>query len=729
MTIYKDDNTMVKLDYSEIFMLEHVKTTAGIFVEYQQQNIPYANAIEPLLERLNSQRGALFASSYEVPGRYTCWDIGFYNPPLVLTCTSHHIEIRALNARGEFILHFITSTMDDVAEFKIEQKLPDVCTFKITAVQGEFSEEERSQQPSVFSLLRHLLSIFKSEDEAYLGLYGALGYDLIFHFEDIPEYRERDSEQRTMVLYLPDEIFVVNHQREEAFVRRYDFQFQGESTHGLPRTGEHCPYQPSEQPAQDCDHQPGEYAKLVDLAKERFACGDLFEVVPSQTFFLPCFDNPSQVFMRMRTKNPSPYGFLINLGQEEYLVGASPEMYVRVNGKRVETCPISGTIQRGKNAIEDAQNIQTLLESEKECSELTMCTDVDRNDKSRICEPGSVQVIGRRQIEMYSRVIHTVDHVEGILRDGYDAVDAFLTHMWVVTVTGAPKLWAMKFIEQHEKTSRKWYGGAVGWFNFNGNLNTGLVLRTMRLKKGIAEIRAGATLLFDSNPEAEEQETRLKASAFLDILKKSEHKNFTSEAKNQDGRGKKVLLIDHQDSFVHTLANYVRQTGAEVITVRSDLALSYLERDSYDLVLLSPGPGRPDDFKLARAIEKILSKSLPLFGVCLGLQGIVEYFGGTLDVLKYPMHGKASTIHVLSAKGLFAEFEPSFTAGRYHSLYARKESLPKVLEVTAESEDGVIMAVSHRELPIHAVQFHPETILSLPNKAGLRIINNLMRLV
>jgi len=126
----------------------------------------------------------------------------------------------------------------------------------------------------------------------------------------------------------------------------------------------------------------------------------------------------------MRHINPSPYGFFINLGEGEYLVGASPEMYVRVNGKRVEPCPISGTIARGADAIEDATNIQTLLDSKKEESELTMCTDVDRNDKSRICEVGSVKVIGRRQIEMYSRLIHTVDHVEGTLRDGFDAVDA-----------------------------------------------------------------------------------------------------------------------------------------------------------------------------------------------------------------------------------------------------------------------------------------------------------------
>merc|ERR1719223_633990 len=151
---------------------------------------------------------------------------------------------------------------------------------------------------------------------------------------------------------------------------------------------------------------PGEFAKLVDVAKKKFACGDLFEAVLSQTFREPCKAPPSTIFSCLQKRNPSPYGFLINLGEEEFLVGASPEMFVRVEstlqGERVETCPISGTIRRGKNALEDAENIRTILTDPKEESEITMCTDVDRNDKSRICEHGTVQVIGRRQIELYS---------------------------------------------------------------------------------------------------------------------------------------------------------------------------------------------------------------------------------------------------------------------------------------------------------------------------------------
>ena len=165
---------------------------------------------------------------------------------------------------------------------------------------------------------------------------------------------------------------------------------------------------------------------------------------------------------------------------------------MRVTGDRVETCPIAGTIARGGDPLGDAENIRALLTSAKEESELTMCTDVDRNDKSRVCEPGSVTVIGRRQIEMYSRLIHTVDHVEGRLRPGFDALDAFLTHMWAVTVTGAPKTWAMQFIEDHEDRPRRWYGGAVGMIGFDGGMNTGLTLRTAHIRDGVAAVRAGA---------------------------------------------------------------------------------------------------------------------------------------------------------------------------------------------------------------------------------------------
>jgi anthranilate synthase len=355
-----------------------------------------------------------------------------------------------------------------------------------------------------------------------------------------------------------------------------------------------------------------------------------------------------------------------------------------------------------------------------------MCTDVDRNDKSRICVPGSVRVIGRRQIEMYARLIHTVDHVEGRLRPGFDALDAFLAHAWAVTVTGAPKAWAMQFIEDHERSPRAWYGGAVGLLGFDGNLNTGLTLRTIRVKDGAAEVRVGATLLYDSDPDAEEEETRLKASAFLDALRRPRGAAAATRVEEPGaGADRRVLLVDHQDSFVHTLANYLRQTGAQVTTRRAGFPSSVLDELRPDLVVLSPGPGTPGDFDLSGTLRALIERGIPVFGVCLGLQGLVEHLGGELGVLDYPMHGKASRIQVRGGR-LFEGLPGEFTAGRYHSLYAIREKLPAVLEVTAESDDGIVMAVEHVHLPLAAVQFHPESIMSLEGDVGLRLLRNVV---
>jgi anthranilate synthase len=192
------------------------------------------------------------------------------------------------------------------------------------------------------------------------------------------------------------------------------------------------------------------------------------------------------------------------------------------------------------------------------------------------------------------------------------------------------------------------------------------------------------------------------------------------------GAGKRVLLVDHQDSFVHTLADYFRQTGAEVVTLRSGFPRDEIDQIAPDLVVLSPGPGTPSDFDVSGTVAAAVERGLPVFGVCLGLQGIVEHFGGELGVLDYPMHGKPSRIKSTGGR-LFDGFPDEFTAGRYHSLFALPERVPDVLRVTAESLDGVVMAVEHAELPVWAVQFHPESILTLDGRFGHHLVANVMR--
>lgn len=708
----------------------HQYTTAfGVNVRRTARGIDAEQAVEALISQLDSRRGILLSSGYEYPGRYTRWDLGFVNPPLCFSAQQRQFRVEALNARGSVLLPVIEDALSQCeAVAELDTATPGTIAGTVREPTRRFAEEERSRQPSVFSILRRLVEVFSSKDDRHLGLYGAFGYDLCFQFEPVELARSRPSDQRDLVLYLPDDLVVVDRQKERAFRLLYDFEVNGQSSSGLERSGTDEPYRPAAGDSDfDCDHAPGEYASAVQRAKEAFRCGDLFELVLSQTFRLPCPKAPSAIFRHLTRHNPAPYALFLNLGEAEYLVGASPEMYVRVDGTRVETCPISGTIERGEDPVQDAERIRELLVSKKDESELTMCTDVDRNDKSRICEPGSVKVLGRRQIELYSRLIHTVDHVEGTLRPEFDALDAFLSHTWAVTVTGAPKPAAIQSVEREEKSPRAWYGGAIGVIGFDGSLNTGLTLRTVRLQRGVAEVRAGATLLFDSDPDAEERETRVKASAFLDAVRHGASRQQRAAVRVSGGKGRRVLLVDHEDSFVHTLANYVRQTGAEVTTLRSGFEPGAYDEIQPDLVFLSPGPGTPTDFQLSATIAQALARNLPIFGVCLGLQGIVEHFGGQLGVLDYPMHGKPSMIQVVEASPLFAGLPPQFQAARYHSLFARRDSLPSCLEITAVTDDGVVMALQHSELPIAAVQFHPESILSLGGDLGLRLLDNALR--
>ncbi|HEY1618061.1 MAG TPA: chorismate-binding protein, partial [Streptosporangiaceae bacterium] len=356
--------------------------------------------------------------------------------------------------------------------------------------------------------------------------------------------------------------------------------------------------------------------------------------------------------------------------------------------------------------------------------------DVDRNDKSRICVPGSIKVIGRRQIELYSRLIHTVDHIEGRLRPGFDALDAFLTHMWAVTVTGAPKAWAMQFIEDHEADQRRWYGGAVGVIGFDGGMNTGLTLRTAHIRGGIAAVRTGATLLYDSDPAAEEAETRLKARALLETLAEVGTGPAAAEPQpgpaGQPGAGMSVLLVDLQDSFVHTLAGYFRELGAEVTTLRAGFDPALLDDYAPDLVVLSPGPGRPADFGCDKLLSALDERGLPVFGVCLGLQAMIEHAGGSLGLLATPVHGKPGQVRVLGGE-LLAGLPPEFTAARYHSLHARPEQVTG-FDVTAVTPDGVVMAIEDAAARRFGVQFHPESILTAAGRAGHQVVANVLRL-
>ncbi|HWV96814.1 MAG TPA: anthranilate synthase component I, partial [Xanthobacteraceae bacterium] len=686
------------------------RTAAGLEVSRTVAHFTGGAALDRLIDLLDRRRGVVLSSGTTVPGRYESFDMGFADPPLVLETVGTRFDIRALNRRGEVLVAFLGATLRDPA-FAISETSATHLAGTIFRGDAPVDEDQRTRRASAMSLVRAIVAALASPVDPLLGLYGAFAYDLVFQMEDLVQRRAREADQRDIVLFIPDRLLAYDRATGRGVTLNFEFAYDGRSTDGLPtNTGESVYTRTGRQGF--TDHAPGEYQATVETARAAFARGDLFEAVPGQLFAEPCERTPAEVFQRLCRINPSPYGGLVNLGDGEFLVSASPEMFVRSDGRRIETCPISGTIARGADAIGDAEKIRELLNSQKDEFELNMCTDVDRNDKARICMPGTIKVLARRQIETYSKLFHTVDHVEGILRPGFDALDAFLTHAWAVTVTGAPKKWAMQFVEDHERSSRRWYAGAFGVVGFDGSINTGLTIRTIRMKDGLAEVRVGATCLFDSDPAAEDRECQTKAAALFQALRGDPPKPLSSVAPDATGSGKRVLLIDHDDSFVHMLADYFRQVGAEVSVTRYKHAQTKLNCGQYDLLVLSPGPGRPEDFGIRQTIDTALAKKLPVFGVCLGVQAIGEYFGGQLGQLTQPAHGRPSRVAVRGGT-LMHGLPNEITIGRYHSLYVEQDSMPEVLQVTASTDDGVPMALEHKTLPVGGVQFHPESLMSL----------------
>jgi anthranilate synthase component I len=269
-------------------------------------------------------------------------------------------------------------------------------------------------------------------------------------------------------------------------------------------------------------NQTKEYFETgVRSIKERIAAGDIYQGVLSQRFEADITADPFTVYRALRHVNPSPYMYFIRLGGLS-IVGSSPEMLVRVEGRRAETHPIAGTRPRGANDEDDLRLAEELKRNEKERAEHVMLVDLGRNDLGRVCEFGSVRVPQYMALERYSHVMHLVSRVDGRLAEDRDHLDALVACFPAGTVSGAPKIRAMQILAALEPTRRDVYAGAVGYIDFAGNLDFCIAIRTITIREGQARVQAGAGIVADSNPAAEYEETRDKARALLQALAMAE---------------------------------------------------------------------------------------------------------------------------------------------------------------------------------------------------------------
>ena len=369
------------------------------------------------------------------------------------------------------------------------------------------------------------------------GAVGYLGYDVVRSFERIPDHLCPDINLYDCWFMITDSLLVFDNLKkkikvivnvflndrqslEEAYreaqekirsivarLQRYD----------IPSPGR----EPSLPSPLRSNFTKNDYMKVVERAKKYIRAGDIIQVVPSQRFSTEIHCEPFDIYRALRSINPSPYLFYLKMN-ESVLMGSSPEVMVRLEGKQIELRPIAGTRRRGANKEEDQALEKDLLADEKERAEHILLVDLGRNDVGRVSEIGSVRVTELMTVERYSHVMHIVSNVQGTLAPGRNGFDVFRAAFPAGTVSGAPKVRAMEIIEELEPARREFYAGAVGYFGFPGNMDTCITIRSMLIKDGKAYVQAGGGVVADSDPEKEYEETLHKARAIFKAIELAE---------------------------------------------------------------------------------------------------------------------------------------------------------------------------------------------------------------
>jgi len=504
--------------------------------------------------------------------------------------------------------------------------------------------------------------------------------------------------------------------------------------------------------------------------------GDIIQAVPSHRLSRNIGVHPYNIYKQLHTLNPSRYMFYVDCGGFQ-IVGSSPELLVRVNKGILTNHPIAGTRPRGKTKEEDDKLEVDLLSDEKERAEHIMLVDLGRNDVNRVAEPITTKVDSLMHIERYSHVMHIVSQVSGSLREGCTPFDAFRSIFPAGTVSGAPKIKAMELIGKLEKERRGVYGGSVGYFSFTGDIDTCIAIRTLVVKDGVAYLQAGGGIVYDSVPYTEYIETVNKMKALEKAIDKAEKdsskskksnkrkisnlnnhntkrqkadpeldkgskyhlqmKNITPplplttnspqiKPNNPQVKKKDILLIDNYDSFTFNLYQYLCQLGVNVIVHRNDkITLKECKALKPDAIVVSPGPGWPGDSCVALEVIRYFTGKIPVLGVCLGHEAVVEVFGGKIVHCGEIVHGKTSRI-THDGKGIYKGIPNNFEVIRYHSLAASRDALPKDFIVTAETVDShVIMGIRHKKYTVEGVQYHPE---SIKTEYGKKLLQNFLDL-
>ncbi len=494
----------------------------------------------------------LLLESAEIDSKQNLKSLMLVDAAVRIICRGRTVELQALTGNGQQLLAALVPALSGLNCKSDASAEKIVLTF--AGEDRALDEDERLRQPSPFEALRLVQQSLNLEGHPREALFigGLFAYDLVAEFEPLPQV---GSDQRCpdYLFYVAETLLVVDHERarsklqatlfggDEAGNHYYDLSRRLQALRERAMSDEPLPPAETVENIQAvpsvCDV---DFCQAVVDMKRYVVSGDVFQVVPSRRFTLPC-PSSLQAYRELKIGNPSPYMFYLH-DADFTLFGASPESALKYSKdtNQVEIYPIAGTRRRGKNPDGsvnldlDARIELELRNDVKENAEHMMLVDLARNDVARISEPGTRYVADLLKVDRYSHVMHLVSRVVGQLRNDLDALHAYQACMNMGTLTGAPKIRAMQLIREFEQQRRGSYGGAVGYLTGKGDMDTCIVIRSAYVEDGVAQVQAGAGVVFDSDPQAEADETRGKAQAVITAITRAHSGSTPSE--QQGGR-------------------------------------------------------------------------------------------------------------------------------------------------------------------------------------------------
>jgi anthranilate synthase component 1 len=541
-------------------IFSHVRTQPGEVTSISLVTQYVADPLTLFAKVAEQSQNCLLFESAEIDSKANLQSMMMIDEALKITCQGHKVTIDAKSNNGLSVLSYLSEQLGQYLSHASEERI------EITFVHPDplLDENSRLLHKNAFEVLRTIINQIKSNSDEPFSLFlgGVIAYDMIGNFEDLPEVVDVDNSCPDYVFYLGETLLSIDHQNNTA--RLIGNVFSGSDAMAncfevgkrleqlsqliasceaqLPQQDQYntSPLTDQDKSTVGIDITDEQFCQSVLNLKQQIIDGDIFQVVPSRSFSVPCTDS-LLAYQHLKRSNPSPYMFYMK-DEDFVLFGASPESSLKYSKKtnQVEVYPIAGTRPRGFNPDGSINHdldsrIELDLRSDaKENAEHIMLVDLARNDVARIAKPGSRHTTELLKVDRYSHVMHLVSKVVGQLQTDLDALHAYQACMNMGTLTGAPKIRATELIRQIEQKRRGSYGGAVGYLNGNGDMDTCIVIRAAFVKGGIARVQAGAGVVFDSDPQAEADETRAKAQAVISAIIRANKQAATTKENAHD---------------------------------------------------------------------------------------------------------------------------------------------------------------------------------------------------